>query len=109
MRGDHSEPDAMFNYISPAQRVPKDHPLRAIGSTLSQATKLATRDRSPCSNPSFLWLRLASLGPDFVHLGGGRDCLPRGVPAFRPVVRHRDGEPNRVRGWHPSALTLLRG
>src|SRR5918994_43986 len=30
MRGDHSEPDAMFSYISPAQRVPKDHPLRAI-------------------------------------------------------------------------------
>src|SRR5215207_5816802 len=30
MRGDHSEPDAMFSYISPAQRVPQDHPLRAI-------------------------------------------------------------------------------
>lgn len=30
MRGDNSEPDAMFSYISPAQRVPKDHPLRAI-------------------------------------------------------------------------------
>jgi transposase len=30
MRGDHSEPDDMFSYISPAQRVPKDHPLRAI-------------------------------------------------------------------------------
>jgi hypothetical protein len=30
MRGDHSEPDAMFSYISPAHRVPKDHPLRAI-------------------------------------------------------------------------------
>jgi hypothetical protein len=30
MRGDHSEPDAIFSYISPAQRVPQDHPLRAI-------------------------------------------------------------------------------
>lgn len=30
MRGDHSEPDAMFSYISAAQRVPKDHPLRTI-------------------------------------------------------------------------------
>jgi len=30
MRGDNSEPDAVFSYISPAQRVPKDHPLRAI-------------------------------------------------------------------------------
>jgi len=30
MRGDNSEPEAMFSYISAAQRVPKDHPLRAI-------------------------------------------------------------------------------
>jgi len=30
MRGDHSEPDAIFSYISPAQRVPQDHPLRAV-------------------------------------------------------------------------------
>jgi transposase len=30
MRGDAIEPDMMFSYISAAQRVPKDHPLRAI-------------------------------------------------------------------------------
>jgi transposase len=30
MRGDHTEPDAMFSYISAAQRVPRDHPLRLI-------------------------------------------------------------------------------
>jgi len=30
MRGDAIEPDAMFSYVSPAQRVPKDHPLRAV-------------------------------------------------------------------------------
>ena len=30
MRGDHSEPEAVFCYISAAQRVPKDHPLRAV-------------------------------------------------------------------------------
>ena len=30
MRGDNSEPEAMFSYISAAQRVPKDHPLRAV-------------------------------------------------------------------------------
>src|SRR5262249_53461572 len=30
MRGDHREPDSMFSYVSPEQRVPKDHPLRAI-------------------------------------------------------------------------------
>ena len=26
--GGHTEPDAMFSYISPAHRVPKDHPLQ---------------------------------------------------------------------------------
>ncbi len=30
MRGDAKEPDAMFSYVSPAQRVPQDHPLRAV-------------------------------------------------------------------------------
>jgi transposase len=30
MRGDNSEPEPVFSYISAAQRVPKDHPLRAI-------------------------------------------------------------------------------
>jgi transposase len=30
MRGDHTESDAMFSYITAAQRVPEDHPLRAI-------------------------------------------------------------------------------
>lgn len=30
MRGELAETDAMFSYISPAQRVPKDHPLRPV-------------------------------------------------------------------------------
>jgi hypothetical protein len=30
MRGDDREPDSMFSYVSPEQRIPKDHPLRAI-------------------------------------------------------------------------------
>ena len=36
MRGDQSEPDAMFSYVSPAQRVPKDHPLRAIRTMVDE-------------------------------------------------------------------------
>lgn len=36
MRGDHSESDAVFSYISPAQRVPKDHPLRAIRTMVDE-------------------------------------------------------------------------
>ena len=30
MRGDDRQPDAMFSYVSAEQRVPADHPLRAI-------------------------------------------------------------------------------
>jgi len=30
MRGDDRQPDSMFSYVSPEQRVPADHPLRAI-------------------------------------------------------------------------------
>src|SRR4051812_48255911 len=30
MRGDDRRPDSMFSYVSPEQRVPSDHPLRAI-------------------------------------------------------------------------------
>ena len=30
MRGDDRQPDAMFSYISAEQRVPSDHPLRAV-------------------------------------------------------------------------------
>src|SRR6266508_5884718 len=30
MRGDDRRPDAMFSYVSPEERIPQDHPLRAI-------------------------------------------------------------------------------
>jgi transposase len=39
MRGDQSEPDAVFSYISPAQRVPKDHPLRAIRTLVDEVLR----------------------------------------------------------------------
>ena len=37
MRGDQSEPDAVFSYISAAQRVPQDHPLRAVRTMVDAA------------------------------------------------------------------------
>src|SRR5262245_7023839 len=36
MRGDDREPDAMFSYVSAKQRVPKDHPLRAIRALVDE-------------------------------------------------------------------------
>src|ERR1700686_1219267 len=30
MRGDDREPESMFSYVPPEQRLPQDHPLRAI-------------------------------------------------------------------------------
>jgi transposase len=39
MRGDAVETDAMFSYISPAQRVPQDHPLRPIRAMADDALR----------------------------------------------------------------------
>lgn len=39
MRGDDLQQDAMFSYVSPAQRVPKDHPLRPIRRLVDEALK----------------------------------------------------------------------
>ena len=36
MRGDDRQPDSMFSYVSPEQRVPSDHPLRAIRALKSE-------------------------------------------------------------------------
>ena len=36
MRGDHHEPDSIFSYVSPEQRIPKDHPLRAIRALVDE-------------------------------------------------------------------------
>jgi transposase len=39
MRGDQSEPDGMFSYITPAQRVPQDHPLRVIRTMVDEVLR----------------------------------------------------------------------
>jgi transposase len=58
MRGEAEETDAMFSYISPAQRVPKDHPLRVVRQLTDQA--------------------LARLSPEFEKLysSTGRPSVP---------------------------------
>src|SRR5712692_9239342 len=39
MRGNEQIQDGMFSYISPAQRVPQDHPLRPIRKMVDEALK----------------------------------------------------------------------
>lgn len=39
MRGDDRRPDAMFSYVSPEQRVPADHPLRAIRTLVDEVLR----------------------------------------------------------------------
>src|SRR4029453_13769156 len=43
MRGDDRQPDSMFSYVSAEQRVPQDHPLRAIRALVDDIL----RDMSP--------------------------------------------------------------
>jgi transposase len=44
MRGEHREPDSMFSYISPEQRIPKDHPLRAIRALVDEVLADMSRE-----------------------------------------------------------------
>ncbi len=39
MRGNDEHQGAMFSYISPEQRVPKDHPLRPIREMVNEVLK----------------------------------------------------------------------
>jgi transposase len=44
MRGDDQQPDSMFSYVSPEQRVPKNHPLRAIRQLVDEILRELSRD-----------------------------------------------------------------
>ena len=44
MRGDDRQPDAMFTYLSAEQRVPADHPLRAIRRLVDDALLEMSRE-----------------------------------------------------------------
>jgi transposase len=44
MRGDDREPDAMFSYVSAEQRVPKEHPLRAIRALVDEVLRDMSRE-----------------------------------------------------------------
>ncbi len=44
MRGDDQPPDSMFSYVSPEQRVPRDHPLRAIRQLVDEILRDLSRD-----------------------------------------------------------------
>src|SRR5215204_3328706 len=44
MRGEHREPDSMFSYVSPEQRIPKDHPLRAIRALVDDVLAEMSRE-----------------------------------------------------------------
>jgi transposase len=44
MRGDDRQPDAMFSYVSAEQRVPPDHPLRAIRALVDDVLRDMSRE-----------------------------------------------------------------
>src|SRR5262245_60997516 len=44
MRGDDRQPEAMFSYVSAEQRVPADHPLRAIRTTVDEILREMTHE-----------------------------------------------------------------
>ena len=44
VRGNDRQPDAMFNYVSAEQRVPADHPLRAIRTLVDHVLRDMSRE-----------------------------------------------------------------
>ena len=46
MRGDDRQPDSMFSYVSPEQRVPQDHPLRTIRRLVDEVLTEMSRELS---------------------------------------------------------------
>jgi transposase len=44
MRGDDRQPDSMFSYVAPEQRVPSDHPLRAIRQMVDEILQEMSRE-----------------------------------------------------------------
>ena len=44
MRGDDRQPPAMFRYVSAEERVPKDHPLRAIRALVDDVLGSMSRE-----------------------------------------------------------------
>jgi transposase len=44
MRGDDRQPDALFSYVSAEQRVPADHPLRAIRTLVDEVLREMSRE-----------------------------------------------------------------
>jgi hypothetical protein len=60
MRGDDIHQDAMFSYLSPEARVPKDHPLRP----LQQMVNRALRGLSPDFHAMYLREGRPSISPE---------------------------------------------
>jgi hypothetical protein len=57
MRGDHIQQTGMFSYLAPGQRVPVDHPLRAIrefaDGILDELSEMLDKMYSPIGRRSF--------------------------------------------------------
>ena len=60
MRGDDRQQGAMFSYLSPAQRVPADHPLRPIRQIVDQAL----RELSPRFDRMYAQMGRPSIAPE---------------------------------------------
>ena len=52
MRGEDSQQDAMFSYLSPEQRVPQDHPLRTLRQMVDRCSEALARALRGCTHGS---------------------------------------------------------
>ena len=73
MRGADDQAGAMFSYVSLEDRVPQDHPLRAVRRITDRALErimhvaLNPLAIALLGRPTSVWARLARLGSDFAN------------------------------------------
>src|SRR5262249_23158888 len=114
MRGEHREPDSMFSYVSPEQRIPKDHPLRAIRVLVDDVLANMSREFDrlyattgrPSVPPERLLRAELSSWTSLTTSAVSRDTFPvRAATAALGCCCAGDTFPMGVRGVHSAALS----
>src|SRR6266540_3799077 len=95
MRGDDRRPDAMFSYVSPEERIPQDHPLRAIRGMVDAVL----RELSPRFSKIYSDVGRPSIAPEKLL----RALLLQVLYTIRS-----EGLPMDERVWNPTVFTKNR-
>ncbi len=89
MRGDDHEPESMFSYVSPEQRIPTEHPLRTIRALVVDVLGGMSREF------------------DGLYAAIGRPSIPPGTPAAGAIASNLLGDDTSTFVGHLSVFRPL--